>query len=794
MTDDAWSVLEPRLLAQLPAAQQAEADHVSRVASLPTRTTDRRHPDANSKEAREVMDREWEESQRPIRDKLNDIADDFINQDWDRGNAITYENSPKFAADLLAYVRSSYYADSKPPQHGTLGTNGTEIRPKLVLDNMKWVYDNKVKPLTEPYRKEIFICYGSGCESNTRFYGFEGVIQHYGAKHTNTFSAGNVVVAWREAEWPEEPPYHPDPVSIKHTHHASSSMGGYGAWNAGFSRAGTSTPHMHPHLPQTSPGPYGYAGQYNGPFAPPQTPIPGYGYPQPYAPPMEGYAHQTMGPPVYGSQPAQQSYMPSPALINPAIAPPPAMPPPSQGPHETVQTGMDDAEYSTSSFDKQVSTVIGMTQDSWKQTSGIKDLPNSLRIYVLLHRVISKFQVEFNHEPNLNHFIDALSNHEMPKALKNAPGLSCNACQIESSQHLTGAYYSKSEERKTYTVLNLLTHFKGHHLLFQSSVNPHGHSARPLDWKEDMIELPSERFISGLIHAPGMDDEKLLMIATVFPKLFPTPLPKIGVIDSHRVTSPASSGSKDAVDTANTAETTADKLEKAVAASSVDVSKESSLPPKALQAEYDQLQPAISAETNEVSRLTNRKRSYDESPPAERRQRYYTEPRYYVGSLLGMHKHWTQANNSLFSIRRTGSHGLENIWNTHRVQELSTPVQHMMSIPAAGRSSAIKKECTGRLQNSMCTHINVIAVMAIESLVPTHVRSATMVSTMLNTSTITQMNLDHERLVRVEGNPLLTASWTTLLLAKPLQASKSSHRPCSQTPSLWFHHRKLKTR
>ena len=111
MNDYAWSVLQPRLIANLPAAQQAEADHVSRVALLPTKTTDRRHQDANSKEAKEAMDREWEESQRPIRDRLSAIADDFIDRDWDHGKALTYENSPKFAADLLIYVRRTYYEE-----------------------------------------------------------------------------------------------------------------------------------------------------------------------------------------------------------------------------------------------------------------------------------------------------------------------------------------------------------------------------------------------------------------------------------------------------------------------------------------------------------------------------------------------------------------------------------------------------------------------------------------------------------------------------------------------------------
>lgn len=638
MNDYAWSVLQPRLIAQLPAAQQAEADHVARAASLPTKSLDRRHLDANSKEAREAMDREWEETQRPIRDRLDAIADDFINRAWDHGQAVTYENSPKFAADLLAHVRHTFYTQktendaARLAQREPPSADHADSRPKLVLDNMKWVYDNKIKPLTEQFRKEIFLCYGNGCEHNNKYYGFEGVVQHYGAKHTAAFSSGNVVVAWREAEWPEEPPFHPDPMSVKVpllSHHSAGNTGGYGGYYGGYSRAGTATPHMPTHLPQASPGPYNYGNQYAGPFAPPQMPpgsMTGLEYSQPYAASVDMYAHQAMGPPGYAAHTAQNPYLTSPAMINNAIAPPPppppSMPPPGHGIPETAAHGTEDAGQSTSSFDKQVSTVIDMTQDMWKRTSGIKDMPNSLRVYVLLHRVISKFHVEFNHEPNLNHFIDALSNHEVPKALKNAPGLSCKACQIGSAHHLTGSYYSKSEERTTYTVLGLMSHFRAQHQPYQQQIPGHGIPVARLDWKENMIELPSERFISGLIHAPGMDDEKLLMIATVFPSLFPMPLPKIDVMNSHGLASPASSGPKDTDKISAAMDAPGETGEPSASSLMAAVEANTSLPAKP---------PDAAGEVNDAPTSMNGKRFYRDSPPTERRQHHYAEPRYYVG-------------------------------------------------------------------------------------------------------------------------------------------------------------------
>lgn len=636
MNDDAWSVLEPRLIAQLPAAQQAEAEHVSRVPSLP-RTTDRRFLDANSKESKELMDREWDEAQLPIRDALCIIADNFIERDWDGGKAVTYENSPKFAVDVLMHVRRAYYAthakqktQSGPDQGESSSDGHPSDRPKLVLDSMKWVYDNKIKNLTEQFRKELFLCYGTGCEGNTKYYGFEGIVQHYGAKHTNAFSVGNVIVAWREAEWPDETPFHPDPTSLKHTFHSASGTAahsGYGGYYGGYSRAGTSTPHVQAHLPQASPGPYQYAGQYAGPFAPPQmasTAMSGYEFNQ-YGNPMDSYQYQSMAPPGYGPHPGN-GYMTSPAMPNSAVAPPPSGPPGAPGPRDTSHTS-NDANHRTSSFDKQVSTVIEMAQDIWKHTSGIKDLSNSLRIYVLLQRVISKFHIEFNYEPSLDHFIDAFSSQEVPRSLKNAPGLSCKACQEEISR------YVRQEERKAYTVLDLFLHFKTQHS--RSLASGYGSSQFPgsLDWKENMIELPSDRAISGLIHAPGMDDDKLHMVATVFPTLFPTPLPKIGKIHNGEITSPARSLPKESKDATSIGGTPGLPIERSGPSSLASPYTGSPRVPKPTDDEYDPQRPALSTQARNSIRTNVRRISYRGTPPTDFRYHYYGEPHHDVGQL-----------------------------------------------------------------------------------------------------------------------------------------------------------------
>ncbi|KAL1651442.1 hypothetical protein SLS58_000782 [Diplodia intermedia] len=297
------------------------------MAALQVKLEDRRQQDASMKEVREVLEREWEEVQRPVREKLGAYADEITNRDWMDGRSLSKDNCPQFAADLLIEIRSRFYADLAVEDEDTLAA-GQEIREdpptgpptrRLLLENMKWVFDNKIKPLTEQFRKELFLCNGEGCEGNPKWYGFEGIIQHYGAKHTTAFSVGNVVVCWKEADWPEEPPFHPDPSKARYgfyNGYPSSSMASQGQPQhaypnylyGGYPQGATSMPPTSSRTPhpfaQSSPGPYGQYGATNGPFPPPAATSANFygprpGPPQPYGPPPGSI------PPYAGSSQAQ---------------------------------------------------------------------------------------------------------------------------------------------------------------------------------------------------------------------------------------------------------------------------------------------------------------------------------------------------------------------------------------------------------------------------------------------------------------------------------------------------------
>ena len=67
---------------------------------------------------------------------------------------------------FLIYVRKRFYAEiAKDEAAARAAGQQAKVDPpngpftqKLILENMKWVFDMKIKPHTEQYRKELFLC------------------------------------------------------------------------------------------------------------------------------------------------------------------------------------------------------------------------------------------------------------------------------------------------------------------------------------------------------------------------------------------------------------------------------------------------------------------------------------------------------------------------------------------------------------------------------------------------------------------------------------------------------------
>ena len=574
LTDQAWHVLRPRLLAQLPFAERREKERVQQNELLAEEYRQRRQQEAQLKETKETLDREWETYQAPVRTKIGSLADEIIETRWAQGKSVTKETSPKFAADVLLHVRQRFYSEIAREDEATLSAgesvrtdlpNGPPTR-KLILENMKWLFDTKIKPRTDHFQKELFLC--SACDGNFKFYGFEGVIQHYAAKHTTLLSMGNIVVHWR-AEWPENPPFNPNPSAAKAAYykvptpavppiqdipvqetHIMTSCENY---------EGDSTPvatRQYNNIQQTSKSydnPYvalhqkvAHPGFSSQPFAAPsvgrevEPKYPGAqsGYvgahssfpfeqhgqqAQPY---NLSFQHQQAHDAFNQSQPnsVSQSQVADPLRSIPAAYPlhhPLHQPTFSNGSLTNHTTSSDFSRNASGQvsdlYQRQMDEMAKHAKDVFTGIGGIKDLPGSVRIYVVIQHTISRFKTTFPNEPSLSMFIDGLDHNAVMRPVRSVNGLGCKTC-IKTG---TGA--------KLYTLPHLVNHFRTIHVEALQSLghSQYGFQGSELDWKSDMIDLPDTLKISNLVNASGMTDSKLGLIAWAFPGAFPSPLPRL---------------------------------------------------------------------------------------------------------------------------------------------------------------------------------------------------------------------------------------------------------------------------
>lgn len=581
LTDHAWEVLKPRLLAQRPYAEKKEEEKIRNDELIQEEYRQRRQQEAQLKETKETLDREWDSMQAPVRNKISALADEIIADNWSNGDSVSKDTSPKFAADVLLYVRERFYADIAREDEAAraagepVKTDHPNEPPtrKLILENMKWLFDTKIKPLTENYQKELFLC--NGCDGNFKFYGFEGVVQHFAAKHTTTLSMGSVVVHWR-AEWPEHPPFNPNPSAAKAAYYkiptpvnptlqAPPSTEGQAQPQPYHAAYGQPAEHTAPPpaYDNPQPAPNGYpvphaAPQQNGVYPyPPVQAYPPYGQmPQPEHNQATPYAPQPVYPgrhpgynsytPIQYSQPAgptfgtpygqtqypsftQSQEYPRPGAYGQdlnsqyyATTPQSAGYPPRPAPVHPSGLAPD-------VYQKQLDELAKQAREVWFGTSGIKDIPQSVRIFVVIHQVASRFAAVYANEPSLAMFIDGLDNHAKMRPVRSLNGLACKTCVNGTGPDPQNTIQPPVADRRLYTLPHLLNHFRSAHVDDAYAVKEPSAMPDPSkpDWKRDMIELPEIGLIANLLNASGMDDTKLGLVAAVFPEAFPAPLPRM---------------------------------------------------------------------------------------------------------------------------------------------------------------------------------------------------------------------------------------------------------------------------
>ncbi|KAH7370759.1 hypothetical protein BKA65DRAFT_562688 [Rhexocercosporidium sp. MPI-PUGE-AT-0058] len=562
LVDSSWEVLKPRLISQREEAEQRENDRIAQTRVVQERFDERRFQDMQSRaDSKDLAEREWDDLQAPLRARIGGYADEIVRDGWNGGEKVTYETSPLFAAGVLIYVRKRFYAEVAKDEAAVRATGREpELDPphgpftrKLILENMKWVFDTKIKPHTEQYRKELFLC--NACEYANKYYGFEGVIQHFAAKHTSALSVGSVVVHWK-SEWPEYPPFNPDPdnavkqyypgapsttIPYSSTGPANQQNFGYGGYPVPVS---TPMPGPNPHVYQESPGPYyghpqfgdQYSGHQNGPYAPPPQPYQDSSQAfqsqqysvAPHAPSITGYndAPQDYSQNGYGTQyqPPQDMYGNQGQQYLPPASDIPAPPVPYDTPAQYGSSynqaplyppnNISQPPQKTEQYIAQLQELARNARDIWNSVGSIKEVPGSLKVYTIIYHLLKRFRETYQEDPPLSMMVDGLSTNKDMRPVRNVNGLLCKACTLGMAGSLPGS------QKKHFSFPQLVNHFHTIHDLGISK-----NYGAPLDWTRDMVDLPDTAKLIAVVNAPGMDDQKLAIFTEAVPEIIPAPRP-----------------------------------------------------------------------------------------------------------------------------------------------------------------------------------------------------------------------------------------------------------------------------
>ncbi|KAI0430952.1 hypothetical protein F5Y09DRAFT_306281 [Xylaria sp. FL1042] len=518
LDDTAWGLLKPRLVAQRGDIGQDQKEQMPTYSSAnPKQSEDSQSLQRLTLEAKQHIDKIWDDAQAPLRAQISLLADQFIYDNWENGRNVNKDSSLQFAAEILLHVRRRFYAEiekentaaraaGKEPLCEVL--NGPFTR-KLTLENMRWLFDVKVKPFTEPYRKELFYCHG--CEANNKLYGFEGVVQHYAAKHTTNLSLGSVVVHWR-AEWPEVPPFHPEP------HYLRSQLAGFPKLKSNEILGAT------PPIPQGQPlYQDGMMPDYEQPIPHSQYEVVGmqslHGQTHPYIPPLGEYAHSFQGQAFQDHSNLLSNgntYQGSPGLFHGGdlygsvhAANINSHQSYNYTPYENYEVPEFQPTYNVqlpNLHHTKLEDIARNSRELWFSIAPLKELSVCIKIFIVIYHVYNRFRVRFAEEPPLDLFIEGLSNNKEMRPIRNINGLQCKACYYRLDVTTTA-----NQDKESYSLPQLVRHFYQRHV-----EQRHALGVAVLDWSSDMIHLPDLRILSNLGSLTNIDDQKLAIINSAF--------------------------------------------------------------------------------------------------------------------------------------------------------------------------------------------------------------------------------------------------------------------------------------
>jgi hypothetical protein len=460
MTELAWTMLKPRLLAQRESAELLEYTREQNMAAL--RLNSQPIPtEAFSKRWTKEQNWEYECGLQPLRTRLGEIADEYIYGQWHGGKALTWENTPIFAADALHHIWRSHMHEQQSSDRRIRAESRSEDHPNgcfdknniLTLDNMKWVYDTKVRPLADTHRREHFICACCPIIGEAKWYGFESLMQHFGAKHTSSFSKGNIVVHWQTAEWPEKPPFHLSPVRGVKASHVEAKL-----------KLRTAPPCVR-----------------SNPLALDSIVV-------------EPVDHVNA---THASH-LHISHDQSERKVTLKSSPQDTRSEPQQVVAESSLPRPDVTA-------KKLKLVHDLS-NMWSELNGIQTDLQCVLVRTVFHHAAKSFSDQYGHELPLDFVIEAISSQAALRPLRSLKGLACKVCVASANPGTDVAmpYYGRIRNAKLFKLPLLLEHFAQMHM---------SHPA--FHWVTDMVETPLDVGIKELREAVGMDETKLTLIAAI---------------------------------------------------------------------------------------------------------------------------------------------------------------------------------------------------------------------------------------------------------------------------------------
>lgn len=560
LDDTAWDMLKPRLLAQRADAEQREKERLASTHVFQQHQAERQNLNGRPQRSVESIEREWEETQTIVKNRIATYSDEVIRDGWASGTRVTKDLSSRFAAEVLMYVRKRFYAEIAKDDAAARAAgvpplldppNGPFTR-KLTLENMRWVYETKIKPRTDQYRKEVFLCHA--CDA-FQWFTLEGVCEHYISHHTSYLNSGSTMVNWR-AEWPEEPLFDPEPHLARKPKIAASERptSSHGAAAAAPKEAHAPPQDISPlqavsHLPSAStyppqvlqafqpppfsdpyhpsqvsyvaPGPYHLyppttqPQQYPGPsgavFAPFYQHPPPEAYPNPQMPMPQSSALHNHG--YHNAAPADPALMQH-QLQQQNMAQPLAGP----------QSHIPPLVYRTDEYKAQLQDMSSIARALWNETAGAKDMPGSVRVHVILFHLLQRLRESYTEDPPLSMFVDGIQNAKEMRIVRNVNGIACKTCTKENSSKPINPYTvstkTSAPDRKLYSLPQLVNHF-------QSAHSEASEGASVPDWRTDMVELPDLRKIQSLKDSADMDEHKLRLLIEALPEAFKPDTPVV---------------------------------------------------------------------------------------------------------------------------------------------------------------------------------------------------------------------------------------------------------------------------